>query len=55
MAIVEIRYVILFPYCKAKGCQNNNPQPHKRKKYPVPALRLATLTSSAVDSGTNTE
>ena len=55
MATVEIRYVTLFPYCKAKGCQNSRPHPHKRKKYPVPELRSAMLTSSAVDSGTKTE
>lgn len=55
MAIVEIRYVTLLPYCRAKGCQNNRPHPQRRKKYPVPALRLATLTSSAEDKGTKTE
>lgn len=47
-------YVTRLPYCNAKGCQKRRPHPQRRKKYPVPAFRSATLTSRAVDRGVKT-
>ena len=51
----EIRYVNLLPYCKAKGCQQSNPHPASRNKYPVPWFRALTETPVSSDRGTSTE
>lgn len=40
----DIRYVNLFPYCSANGCQNRRPHPMSRNKYPVPSFRVLTET-----------
>jgi hypothetical protein len=51
----EIRYAGRLPYLRAKGCQNNSPQPSSRNIYPVPSLSVDTETPEFSESGTSTE